>query len=413
MTTKPFDYCWKLQVQSTPNGSQTLSKMPNRYVNGIYPKLLHHGHGGRVWALEDGKEYVDLISGLGAISVGYGNPRINEAIIDQLQYGIIFSLPNFLEHRVADKLNQLIGWTEQWKFLKTGTEATTAAVKAARAITGRNRVMTCGYHGWNDWYAIQNDRKAGIPEFNQRLVTKAKYNDLNSFKPVLDSTYACVIIEPMVYDYPEREFLEKIKLWSQESGTLLIFDEVVTGGRMYKFTASQEFNIQPDFIVMSKALANGLPLSAIGGKKEIMSVFERDDFFVSGTFGGECVSLAACLETADILKKKLPNTYNNGILIKEEFRRLFGGTGAICKGYPTRLTFDFPTSEHKALWMQTMCLNGVLTGYSNMVMADHTDKDIEQILHAIEATYTAMMIHWNNPKGALKGEMPVETFRLR
>ena len=288
-----------------------------------------------------------------------------------------------------------------------------AAVKAARAITGRNKVMTCGYHGWADWYAIQNDRKAGIPEFNKDLVVKATYNDLESFKDILNKEYACVIMEPMVFDYPQEGFLNTIQDWCKESGTLFILDEVVTGGRTEKFVAANKFGVEPDLIVLSKALANGLPLAAVGGKKSIMSVFERDDFFVSGTFGGECISLTACLQTCEILERAIPRMIVNGLRIREEFNRLFYHSGAVSKGYPTRLTFDFPTKEHKALFMQEMCMNGVLIGYSNMIMADHTKEDLDTIFKALNITNSIMVDNWDNPKGALLGNLPIETLRLR
>lgn len=403
---------YNLLKSLTPNGSQTLSKMPDRFVNGVYPKVLSRGTGGVVYDV-DGNSYIDLISGLGAISVGYANPYINSVIEAQLRQGVIFSLPNMLEYHVARRLNELVGFTEQWKFLKTGTEGTTAAVKAARAFTGRMKVLTCGYHGWNDWYATQNDRKAGIPAFNDLLVDKAKYNDLFSFHRILDGEYAAIIMEPMVFDFPVEGFLETIRDWCSTSGTLLIFDEVVTGGRTSGFVAANKFRVEPDLIVLSKSLANGLPLAGVGGKKYVMQTFECSDFFVSGTFGGECISLAACLATLELLQTSIGRMILKGLRIREEFNKLFFHTQAKCKGYPTRLTFDFPTPEHKALFMQEMCLNGVLTGYSNMVMADYTEENVETILKAIRITNSVMIDNWSNPKAVLRGDMPVETLRLR
>lgn len=403
---------YKLLKQYTPNASQTLSKMANKFVNPIYPKVLSHGKGGRVWDV-DGNEYVDMIAGLGAISIGYSNGQVNRQVTVQLDKGVLFSLPTMLEYEVAKRLTEIVPFTEQWKFLKTGSEATTAAVKAARAITGRNHVMVCGYHAWMDWYAIVNNRKAGIPRFNEILVKKVTYGKFEDFKELLTEKYACIIMEPYVWEMPESGFLEYIQDCCEESGTLLIFDEVVTGGRTEDFTASSLFGIEPDLITLSKGIANGFPLSAIGGKREIMSVFERDDFFVSGTFGGECVSLSACLATLNILEEKITYILSIGLEIKNYFNDLFKMTGAICKGYPTRLTFDFPTPEHKALFMQEMCLNGVLTGYSNMVMADYTKEDVNKILNAIRVSNSVLIDNWDNPLGALRGSLPVEALRLR
>ncbi len=402
---------WETNLKYTPNGTQTLSKMPNRFVE-AYPRILEAGNGAVVWD-EQGKEYVDMISGLGAISVGYNDPIINLAVMEQMRKGTLFSLPHKLEGQTAAKLVQLVPFTEQWKFLKTGTEGTMAAVRCAKAYTGRDKIMTCGYHGWLDWFAIQNNRTAGIPEFNALLVKKAVYNDLESFKDLLSKKYAAVIIEPYVWDIPNPDFFGYLMDLCNSTGTLLIMDEVVTGGRTQSFTASTLFGIEPHLIVLSKGIANGFPLAAVGGKKSIMSTFERDDFFVSGTFGGECLSLTACISTCETLEIELPRMIMNGQTIKGYFNDLFKLTGAVCKGYPTRLTFDFPNTELKALFMQEMCYNGVLTGYSNMVMANYKQQDMNKILNAIQVSHSVLIDNWDNPKGVLKGALPVETLRLR
>lgn len=404
---------WELLKQYTPNGTQTLSKMPNRFIEGIYPKVLANGKDGRVWD-EDGNVYVDLISGLGAISVGYCNDTINKAVIEQMGKGISFSLPTRLEYELAKKLTELVPFTEQWKFLKTGSEATAAAVKAARAYTKREKVMVCGYHGWMDWYSIVNDRKAGIPAFNEALVTKAVYNKFESFTPIQTKEYAAVILEPYVFEMPDIGFLNDLALMCRTTGTILIYDEVVTGGRTKGFVAASMSQLKPDLIVLSKGVANGFPLAAVGGPQSLMSVFERNDFFVSGTFGGECLSITACLETIEIIEKNIDQMCEKGNEIKECFNTLFQGKEkTICKGYPTRLTFDFPTTQHKALFMQEMCINRVLTGYSNFIMADHTADDMSVIFDALRNTKNVMFKHWDNPQEALKGKEPEAVLRLR
>ncbi len=406
------DIYWEMLKAVTPNGTQTLSKMPNKFVDGVYPKVLDHGKGGHVWDV-DNNEYIDLIAGLGCISVGYNVESINEKVIKQLHKGVSFSLPNTLEYLIARRLIDLVPFTDSWKFFKTGTEADMAAIRVARAFNGRDKVLTCGYHGWADWYAIQNNRKAGIPEFNAKLVDKATYNDLSSFHKILDGKYAAVILEPMVWENPKDGFLQTIRDWCTTSQTMLIFDEVVTGGRFKDFVAANHFEVKPDLIVLSKGIANGFPLAAVGGGILAMSTFERDDFFVSGTFGGECISLVACYETLSILKKSINTMYINGLRIREYFNQLFFNTGAVCRGYPTRLTFDFPNIQLKGLFMQEMCLNGVLTGYSNMIMAEHTSEDVEKICTAILKTHTVMLKHWKRPDIALLGNPPEEALRLR
>jgi glutamate-1-semialdehyde 2,1-aminomutase len=402
---------WERQKLYTPNGSQTLSKMPNRFVDGVYPKLLEWGHEGHVWD-DEGKEYIDMIAGLGCISVGYADSDINHEAILQLMKGVSFSLPTKLEADVAEKLTKLVPNTDQWKFFKTGSEACAAAVKAARAITGRNKVMTCGYHGWFDWYSILNERKAGIPEFNKELVSRGKYNDLESFSGLNNRDYACLIIEPTVFDEPQGNFLKELSFLCAMTGTLLIFDEVVTGGRYKKFVAQNHYRIVPDITVLSKGIANGFPLGAVGARQPVMRVFERDDFFISGTFGGECVSLSACLGTVSRLETSIDRMIENGVYLQKVFEFVFKEK-AVCKGYPTRLTFDFPTTEHKALFMQEMCYAGVLIGYSNFVMASYTDKDCADIVSAFQRAHHVLMKNWDNPKLALQGSMPEAALRMR
>lgn len=401
---------WELLRKYTPNGTQTNSKRPSVYVEGVYPKVLAWGNGGRVYDA-DGNEYVDLISGLGAVSVGYSNSQVNRKVISQVVRGVSFSLPTALEYLVAKKLCELVPSTEMWKFTKTGSDACTMAVKCARAYTGRRNVLSSGYHGWHDWYSILNDKRAGIAGTVE--TEQAKYNDIASFHKILDEQYACVIIEPATFESPTEGFLETLREWCTQSGTLLIFDEVITGGRYTQFAAQNNFKINPDLTILSKGIANGYPLAAVGGGRGVMSTFERNDFFASTTFGGECVSLAACLETADILKNYVYRMFYNGTRIKEYFNSLFFDTKAICKGYPTRLTFDFPTPEHKGLFMQEMCLNGVLIGHSNFIMVDHTEGDMTKVFEAILKSKDVLVKNWSNPAQVMKGEVPVETLRMR
>lgn len=396
-------------LKFTPCGSQTLSKMPNRFIEGVYPQVVESGRDCHVWDIE-GNEYVDLIAGLGAVSVGYCDSDINEAAWEQMQNGISFSLPHRLEGELAEKLTELVPGTEMWKFGKNGTDATVMAVRAARAYTGRTKIMTVGYNGCADQFEIKGVRNAGIPKELEPTITKANYNDLKSFSDILLGHYACVLMEPMVYEYPRPGFLETIRSACDASGTLLIFDEVVTGGRFEQFTAQHSFGVVPDITCLGKAIANGFPLCAVGGRRRIMEVFERDDFFASGTFGGETVSLAACLKTVDKLAKGLTRTLVNGKIIQDSFNDIFKDK-AVCKGYPTRFIFEFPTKEHKALFMQEMCLNGVLIGHANMVMASMTDKDVRYIIEAIQKSYNISKHYWENPLKGLKGPLPVEAVR--
>jgi glutamate-1-semialdehyde 2,1-aminomutase len=393
----------------TPNGCQTLSKMPNRFVDGVYPQTALSGQKGHLWC-EDG-EYIDLISGLGALSLGYCDDEVDEAVKAQLNEGVSFSLPTSLEAYVAEKLIDLIPWTEMWKYAKTGTEANVYAVRCARAYTGRTKILTVGYNGCADQFEVKGTRQAGVTQELQPTVVRAEFNNIDSFDVLRSNEFACVLMEPMVYEFPKEGFLEYVRALCNQTNTLLIFDEVVWGGRIESFCASSYFRVQPDLITVGKGIANGFPISAVGGKRPVMETFERDDFFASGTFNGECISLAAALATLSKLQRVIPSMVFKGFDLQMYFNSLFSGK-ATCEGYSTRVIFKFPTDTHKALFMQEMCFNGVLLGQANFIMANHTMKDIEVIKDAMQQAKSVLDKYWDNPKEALRGSEPVAALRI-
>lgn len=393
----------------TPTGCQTLSKMPERYVNGVYPKVLKSGIGPYVTDV-DNNSYLDLICSLGAVSLGYQNEAVDEAVKAQLHKGVSFSLPTLIEAEVAEMLCKYIPFTEMWKFGKNGTDGTVMAVRAARAFTGRTKIMTAGYNGCADVFECHGVRNAGIPSSLTEDNTRSNFNSFLDFSRLMTKEYACVLMEPMVQEYPDPRFLETVRELCNRTGTLLIFDEVVWGGRIHGLTASQFFGVTPDLIVLGKAIANGFPLCAVGGKRHIMETFEREDFFASGTFGGECVSLAACLATLPQLAQLIPSTVTKGLMIQEGFNKVFKGF-ATCEGYPTRLSFKFPTPGHKALFMQEMCFQGILIGHANFIMACLSHSDVDDILMAIEKACWTMKKVWEYPQQHLKGALPITALR--
>lgn len=385
---------FQLLVKYTPGGSQTLSKMANRYP-AVYPKVLSHGKAGHVFDIE-GNEYIDLISGLGAISLGYTDPYINQVIETQLHNGISFSLPTAWEYHLSKKLTDLVPWTEQWKFGKTGTDGVLMAVRAARAITGKQKILTFGYHGCTDHFECLGVRKAGMLDMS--TYTRKLLMDYTTTEQ-----YAAVVLEPWIL---EQTITQELRDWCNRTKTILIADEVVTGGRFQTFSASSFIKIQPDIIVMGKGLANGLPLCAVGGTRRLMSVFERDDFFASGTFNGETLSLAAGVATSETLSSLIPKMVWNGSRIKESFNKLSWPDNTQAVGYPTRLDFQFKTPQHKYLFWQEMCKNGVLVGYNNFIMANHTDEDTTKIIDAIFNSFKVLKQYWKDPMAHIDGALP-------
>lgn len=284
---------WRRASGLIPCGTQCLSKGPTQFVDGVAPKYLLRGEGCKVWDV-DGNALIDFGMGLGAVSLGYNYPVVNEAIKAQLQDAITLTLMHPLEVEVAELIRSIISCAESVRFAKNGSDVTTAAVKAARAYTGKEIVLCCGYHGWHDWYTITTDRHAGVPQVMDALIKPFVYNDIDSLNKLVqqyNGKIAAVIMEPVGVEMPWDDFLGKVREITSQHNILLIFDEVLTGFRLSLGGAQQRFGVEPDLAVFGKAVANGMPLSVLTGKAEIMSVFEHA--FFSSTFGGEMLSLAA------------------------------------------------------------------------------------------------------------------------
>jgi glutamate-1-semialdehyde 2,1-aminomutase len=253
--------------------TQTLAKGPGQYVNGIAPKYLKKGKGSHVWDV-DGNEYLDYNMAIGPLSLGYCYPRVDEAIIAQLKDGITFSMMHELEVTLAELIHRVIPNAESIRISKTGADVTSAAVRVARAYTGRKKVLCCGYHGWHDWYISVTSRNSGIPEEVKDLSATFEYNDIDSVRQALDADVACVILEPFVFEAPRDGFLQELKALCEANGTLLIFDEMWTGFRIAVGGAQEYFGVTPDLACYSKAFANGMPISLLTGRRDVMELFK-------------------------------------------------------------------------------------------------------------------------------------------
>ena len=263
---------------------------------GISPLYALKSKGAHIWDVDENK-YIDYVSALACVTLGYGDRGIERAIKKQLSTGISMSLPGKLESIVAEKLIGMIPSAEKVRFGKNGTDATSAAIRLARAYTGKDHVLVCGYHGWQDWYIASTTRDKGIPKSTGALTHKFSYNDIESLKKLemeYENKVAAVIIEPMNVSWPEDSFLQDIRDFCTQKGIVLVFDETITGFRFANGGAQELFGVIPDLSTFGKGMANGMPISAIVGKAEIMD--EMENIFFSGTFGGELLSLAATNE---------------------------------------------------------------------------------------------------------------------
>jgi glutamate-1-semialdehyde aminotransferase len=276
-----------------PAWTQTLSKNPTQWVQGVAPAYIARGEGAHVWDV-DGNRYVDLPMALGAVLLGHANPLVAEAIEKQLRDGIVFTLPHPIELEVAELILARVPGVERIRFAKAGSDANSAAVRVARAITGRDVVLVCGYHGWHDWFIGSTSRHAGVPEAVRALVDEFPFNDLAGLDAALarhDGRVAAVMLEPVGANEPEPGFLEGVVERARRAGALAIFDEIITGFRIAPGGAQERYGVTADIVTFGKAIGNGMPLSAIAGKAAILD--ELNEIFFSGTHGGETLSLAA------------------------------------------------------------------------------------------------------------------------
>lgn len=359
---KDKDWRWYLRAQnSIAHGALTNSKRAETFVKGVYQTHLTHGQGPFVWDVEGHKLY-DFICGLGSTLVGHGDLPMAQAIFQQAARGTNLSLPSIYEVLLAEKLKEMFLFVDLWRFLKTGSEACAAAVRIARAYTKRDIVLSHAYHGWHDEFTSLTPPAHGVPPQNSIRTLK----DLNQ----IDETVAAVIIEPVITEFDKErvEFLLKLKDQCQKTGTLLIFDEIITGLRFKNHAVSNCTGIEPDLICLGKALGGGLPLSAVGGKAAVMGT----DYFVSSTFAGEGCSIAAALELLTRLQKKILNVEDlcsEGNKFFNKFNELYPERIQL-KGYGSRGVFEGDPIV-KALFMQESYRAGLLFGPSFFIGFSH------------------------------------------
>ena len=378
--------------QSIPLGSQTFSKSRLCFPYGAAPLFIERGQGAKVWDV-DGNEYLDFASGLLAISLGYCDPDVNQAVVEQLNLGSIFSLPHRLETEVAEQLIELIPCAEMVRFGKNGTDATSASIRLSRAITGRERVAVCGYHGWQDWYIGSTTRHLGVPECVRELTHRFDYNDLASLQALFTAhpgEFAAVILEPMNVTWPTPEFLPGLRQLCDEQGALLIFDETITGFRYHLGGAQTLFGVTPDLAAFGKGMANGFPISAVVGKRDYMRRME--DIFFSGTFGGDAIALAA----ANAVIKKM-RRLDVPTRLTERGQQLLDGLAALLQelnapswlstaGHPSWSFLLVADSAHHTTWLlksyliQELCKRGILTLGSHNLNLAHSEQDIQTLL---------------------------------
>ena len=401
-----------------PLGAQTFSKSRTQYPVGAAPFFAKRSHGSRTWDI-DGNEYVDLVSSLGAVVLGYGDAEINEAVTKQLHDGVTLSLSHPIEAEVAERMVDLIPCAQKVRFAKNGSDATSAAIRLARSFTGRSRIVVCGYHGWQDWYIGSTSMHRGVPDPIRALTTSVPYNDAPALAAALaDGDVAAVIMEPMTSTWPAEGYLQEVRRLTTDTGAVLVFDEMLTGFRFAPGGAQEYFGVTPDLAAFGKALANGMPLSAIVGRADILDEMPR--IFFSGTYGGETLSLAAARVVLERMASGEPTralaTIGQALVDRIDAQRPAESKDFLqFVGHPSwifhRWTIDDEEvlAQAKTLLLQEMLRRGVLVLATHDGTTAFTDADLDIAARAYAEALDVVM--GGLDRGDLLGLLECEPIR--
>lgn len=387
-------------IKTVPFGAQTFSKSHIQFPAGRAPLYATHADGAYIFDV-DGNRYVDLVSAVLPVVLGYRDPDVDEAIRRQLDKGISFSLATELEAELSELLVKHIPCAEMVKFGKSGTDVTSAAVRLARAHTGREHIMLSGYHGWADWSMAATDRNLGIPLGVRNLTYRFNYGDLDAIArhQSMSQNLAAVIVEPN----DDPGFLLALREFCSHNGVVLIFDEVITGFRYDLGGAQKLFGVIPDLACFGKAMANGMPISAIVGKRDIMKLMSPpDNIFYSGTMFGETLSIAAAIACIKKLERENVSEYiwGAGGIIRYEVERLIEKHALTdilsISGNPSRLLVNFKDGSNatkdqiRTMFMIEMAQAGVLIIASNNLSFAHKAPELKRIITAYDVSLGAI-----------------------
>jgi glutamate-1-semialdehyde aminotransferase len=344
----------------------------------------------------DGASYIDFVGALGALSLGYANTHVEAEVQRQSRKGSSFSLPTTLEVQVAELLQSIIPYGERWRFCKNGRDACDAAVRIARTYTQKKWVISDGYHGCSDLFTSLTPPALGIQDqfFIRPLASTSEWRDV-----------ACVIVEAIKCDDSQayQTYLRELRQTCREKGVVFIIDEIVTGFRVPGWTVSNWWSLDPDIICIGKGLANGYPLSAVGGKKEIMN---SGEWFFSTTFGGEAVSLAAAKATIEeIHNRNLEDLMFYGKRLQAKLNELHPDIK--WEGYGTRAMLN-TQDPSTALFMQGMVKAGFLFGKAFFFNFSHLEANLEDMVMSAAQVVVDKI---KNNQIQLEGKMPEEPFR--
>jgi len=380
------------------------ARKPTDFINGEYPIFLESGIGCRLTDV-DGNKFIDFLCGYGPIILGYREAEVDDAVCQQIKdKGFCFTLTQKYQNLLAKKLKTLVPSSEMSIFLKTGSDATTAGIRIARAHTNKLKVMRCGYHGWHDWCV---EMKGGIPPKFFEDVFEFQYNNLKQLEDLMavhGKDTAAIIMTPFGHpnhqkmQIPAPGFLEGVRKLADQYGTVLIYDEIRTGFRVSMGGAQKYYGVTPDLTVLGKAIANGYPISVVTGKKKIMMVAAQK-LFISSTFFPNSEAFVAALKTIEILErdKVLENIWEKGEGFMKSIQALIDkyDVGAELTGIPPMFYITFKADDTGAykvkrtdFYTQLIRKGFFFTPFHHgYISFRHTKEDLDLTLTAIDESF--------------------------
>jgi glutamate-1-semialdehyde 2,1-aminomutase len=390
--------------QVIPGGAHTYAKGTDQFPE-LSPGVIARGSGCHVWDV-DGNEFIEYGMGLRAVTLGHAYPKVVDAVRESLELGTNFTRPSLIELECAEAFLSVIDGAEMVKFTKDGSTADTAALKLARAYTGREMVAICAdqpFFSYDDWFIGTTTMDAGIPEFERTPTLRFKYNDANSLAALFAAypgKIAAVFLEPERTQPPLPGFLQSVQDLCREQGAVLVFDEMITGFRWHLGGAQGLYGVTPDLSTFGKAVANGFSLSVLCGKREIMRLGSREReqdsvFLLSTTHGAETPALAAAIRTMQIYREEpvVEHLHRQGTRLAKGFQEAVDRhgltgyvelAGRVCNLlFGTRGPDKQPSQSFRTLFLQETIRRGLLIP-SLVVSYSHSDDDIDRTVDAID-----------------------------
>ncbi|MFH2021081.1 MAG: aminotransferase class III-fold pyridoxal phosphate-dependent enzyme [archaeon] len=401
---------WVKAKKILPGGSQLLSKRSEMYLPDQWPSYYSKAKGINVWDL-DGVRYKDMSNmGIGTCVLGYADPDVNKAVLSAVRNASMTTLNCPEEVELAEKLLQLTPWAQMVRYARTGGEATSVAVRIARASVKKDKIVFCGYHGWHDWYLSANlagDKNLdghllpglhplGVPRSLTGVSIPFEYNHAEQLEQIMEKNpdVGVIMVEPMRHHYPEKDFLRRVREIADKYGAILIFDEVTSGWRMNIGGVHLLFGVNPDIVVYGKAISNGYPMAAIVGRAEVMD--KAQDSFISSTYWTERIGPVASLATISKMERcNVPEHLKSiGTKIGKGWEQLGNEHGiklSVMFDFSPLIAFNLDYGDDSqaisTLFTQDMLERRYLASKAVYVSYAHKEEDVNRYLETVDSVF--------------------------